>query len=280
MTTPTRRDLLNRRRLLLAGVGFMAAGALPRALHAQGFDPSAIGRWLNGDQFPDYPPVPGNGAAADPRYTGTTRPLPGQPGPGQPAGPPPPGMEPDYPIPPVNMRIIPPPYRRQIVEYHGREWPGTIIVDSDNRFLYHVIEPGLAVRYGVGVGREGFEWSGRAKIGRKSRWPWWFPPKEMVERDPNARPWANGMPGGPDNPLGARALYLFDDHNKDTMFRIHGTNQPTSIGKAMSSGCIRMLNQDVAELYLRCPIGTRVLVLSSRARNFPTAGVATDDGVN
>src|SRR6476661_9688445 len=102
MTTPTRRELLNRRRLLLAGAGFVAAGALPRGLHAQSFDPSAIGRWLNGDQFPDYPPVPGNGngngVQADPRYTGTTRPLPGQP-----TGPPPPGMEPDYPIPPINM---------------------------------------------------------------------------------------------------------------------------------------------------------------------------------
>ncbi len=277
MTTPTRRDLLSRRRLLLAGAGFLTAGALPKIVHAQSFDPTAIGRWLNGDQFPDYPPVPGHGAAvpSDPNYTGTTRPLPGQP-----PGPPPPGMEPDYPIPPINMRMIPPQYRRQIVEYRGGEWPGTIIVDSDNRHLYHVIEQGLAVRYGVGVGREGFEWSGRAKIGRKSKWPWWFPPKEMVERDPMARPFANGMPGGPENPLGARALYLFDDHNKDTLFRIHGTNQPTSIGKAMSSGCIRMLNQDVAELYLRCPIGTRVVVLSSKAVNFPTAGVPSGDGVN
>jgi lipoprotein-anchoring transpeptidase ErfK/SrfK len=264
MTTPTRRDLLNRRRLLLAGTGLLAAGVLPRALHAPSFDPSAIGRWLNGD-----------GTAVDPRYTGTTRPLPGQA-----TGPPPPGMEPDYPIPPTNMRMIPPQFRRQIVEYRGSEWPGTIIIDSDNRHLYHVIEQGLAVRYGVGVGRDGFEWSGRAKIGRKSRWPWWFPPKEMVERDPNARPWANGMPGGPENPLGARALYLFDDRDKDTLFRIHGTNQPMSIGKAMSSGCIRMLNQDVAELYLRCPIGTRVLVMSRKATNFPTAGVPSGDGIN
>ena len=274
MTTPTRRDLLSRRRLLLAGAGFVAASTLPNIVHAQGFDPAAIGRWLNGDQFPDYPPVPGHGVPADPRYTGTTRPMPGQP-----AGPPPPGMEPDYPIPPINMKMIPPQYRRQIVEYHGGEWPGTIIVDSDNRHLYHVIEQGLAVRYGVGVGREGFEWSGRAKIGRKSKWPWWFPPKEMVERDPLARPFANGMPGGPENPLGARALYLFDDNNKDTLFRIHGTNQPTSIGKALSSGCIRMLNHDVAELYLRCPIGTRVVVMSRKAANFPTAGVPADDGV-
>ena len=178
------------------------------------------------------------------------------------------------------MRMIPPQYRRQIVEYRGSEWPGTIIIDSDNRHLYHVIEQGLAVRYGVGVGRDGFAWSGAPRSAASQTWPCWIPPKEMVERDPNAGAWANGMPGGPENPLGARALYLFDDHGKDTLFRIHGTNQPKSIGKAMSSGCIRMLNQDVAELYLRCPIGTRVLVMSRKATNFPTAGVATDDGIN
>ncbi|MFO1090577.1 MAG: L,D-transpeptidase [Hyphomicrobiales bacterium] len=180
-------------------------------------------------------------------------------------------VDPDFPVPPTDLSKIKPQYRRQIVEYHGPEFPGTIIVDADNKHLYYVLEGGTAIRYGVGVGREGFEWSGHAKVGRKAKWPTWIPPKEMVARDPKAAPWANGMPGGPNNPLGARALYLYDENGKDTLYRIHGTNDPTSIGKAMSSGCIRMLNDDVAELFLRAPVGTPVVVKSSKAVNFPTA---------
>jgi len=175
---------------------------------------------------------------------------------------PPPESEIDFPIKPVDLDKIPRKFRRQIVDYGGREWPGTIIVNPDERHLYYVLEGGQAIRYGVGVGREGFAWSGEAAIGMKRRWPHWLPPTEMVARDENAAKWANGMPGGPENPLGARALYLYAN-GADTLYRIHGTNDPKSIGKAMSSGCVRMLNQDVAELYLRVPVGSRVVVLPS-----------------
>jgi len=175
---------------------------------------------------------------------------------------PPPESPIDYPIPPVNMRKIPQEFRRQVVPFDDTEWPGTIIVDPRARHLYLVLGGGEAMRFGVGVGRSGFEWSGEAEIGLKRRWPRWVPPLEMVARDEKAAKWANGMPGGPENPLGARALYLY--HNgQDTLYRIHGTNEPSSIGKNMSSGCIRMLNEDVAELYRRVPIGSRVIVLSA-----------------
>ncbi|MGE4247803.1 MAG: L,D-transpeptidase [Parvibaculaceae bacterium] len=165
-----------------------------------------------------------------------------------------------FPIPQVNLKKIPREFHRQTVEYMGHEWPGTIVVDTKNRFLFKILPGQQAIRYGVGVGREGFSWSGDAEVGAKQMWPTWNPPKEMVARDPNAAKWANGQPGGPDNPLGARALYLYQG-GRDTLFRIHGTNAPKSIGKAMSSGCIRMLNQDVVELYRMTPIGTRVTVL-------------------
>ena len=115
------------------------------------------------------------------------------------------------------------------------------------------------MRYGVGVGRDGFAWSGNAEIRMKRRWPRWVPPKEMVARDERAAKWANGQPGGPGNPLGARALYLFSG-GKDTLYRIHGTFEPESIGKSVSSGCIRMLNEDVAHLFEQVAIGTQVIV--------------------
>jgi len=168
----------------------------------------------------------------------------------------------DFEIEPVNLRKIPASFRRQLVDYSGTEWPGTLIVDPEHRHLYYVLENNQAIRYGVGVGREGFAWSGEATVGMKRRWPRWLPPEEMVARDEKAAKWANGMPGGPENPLGARALYLYAD-GVDTLYRIHGTNDPSSIGKAMSSGCIRMLNQDIAELYLQVLVGTRVVVLPS-----------------
>ena len=160
---------------------------------------------------------------------------------------------------PVNLATIPQQYRRQIVGDPTGEAPGTIVVDPGKRHLYLVMENGRAMRYGVGVGREGFGWSGAATIKRKAKWPTWTPPKEMQERDPQARKFANGMPGGPTNPLGARALYLYQG-NRDTLYRIHGTNEPQSIGRAVSSGCIRLLNADVIDLYDRVPIGTRVVV--------------------
>ena len=175
---------------------------------------------------------------------------------------PPAEAEVDYPIEPVNPRRIKKKFRRQNVEYEGPEGPGTVVVDPDNRFLYQVLAFGEAVRYGVGVGRAGFEWSGDAKIAMKRRWPRWVPPREMIDRDPHARPWINGQPGGPDNPLGARALYLFAN-GTDTGYRIHGTNDPSSIGRAMSSGCIRMLNEDVAFLFDNVEIGTPVVVRPS-----------------
>lgn len=164
-------------------------------------------------------------------------------------------------FPPTDLTKIPKKFRRQIVPYEGRHWPGTIIVDTAERHLYLILEGQQAIRYGVGVGREGFRWAGLADIERKVMWPRWTPPPEMIDRDPNAAKWKDGMPGGPDNPLGARALYLFQN-GRDTLYRLHGTNTPTSIGKAMSSGCIRMINEDVIELYRRCPVGTRVVVLA------------------
>lgn len=176
---------------------------------------------------------------------------------------PPPESEIDFPIEQVALETIPRQFRRAIVEYETVEWPGTIIVDPDRRYLYFVLEGGRAIRYGVGVGRAGFAWSGEAEVGMKRRWPRWVPPAEMVARDANASKWASGQPGGPDNPLGARALYLFAN-GVDTMYRLHGTNDPTSIGKAVSSGCVRLLNQDIAELYPRVPVGTKVVVLASQ----------------
>jgi lipoprotein-anchoring transpeptidase ErfK/SrfK len=134
---------------------------------------------------------------------------------------------------------------------------GTIVVDTRSRHLYFVQPGGSAIQYGIGVGRRGFEWRGVARVGRKSEWPRWIPPKEMLKRRPDL---PEEMDGGLENPLGARALYLFQG-NKDTLFRIHGTNEPDSIGKAVSSGCIRMMNADVIDLYQRVGVGARVVVL-------------------
>ena len=175
---------------------------------------------------------------------------------------PPAESEIDFPIEPVNPRKIKKKFRRQPVAFDGPEEPGSVVVDPGNRFLYHVLAYGEAMRYGVGVGRAGFEWTGEAEIALKRRWPRWVPPREMIDRDPHARPWINGQPGGPDNPLGARALYLYAN-GADTGYRIHGTNDPSSIGKAMSSGCVRMLNEDVADLYDKVEKGTHVVVRPS-----------------
>lgn len=149
---------------------------------------------------------------------------------------------------------------REIVDFKTAEKPGTIIVKTKERALYQVMPDGKAKRYLVAVGKEGFAWSGTARIGLKRKNPSWTPPAEMIKRTPKYAKWANGMPGGiPENPLGSRALYLFDKGG-DTMYRIHGTNAPSSIGTAASSGCIRMLNKEVAELFEETPVGTKVIV--------------------
>lgn len=158
-------------------------------------------------------------------------------------------------------------FLRRRVRYSGRERPGTIIVDTDRRWLYFVLPGGYAMRYGIGVGKQGFAWGGRAVIRRKATWPRWTPTGNMIRRDPKLRKYAGGMKAGIGNPLGARALYLYRG-GRDTHYRIHGTNEPWSIGKAVSSGCIRMLNQDVMDLYRRTKHGTRVIV---RHRTRPVA---------
>lgn len=145
----------------------------------------------------------------------------------------------------------------QVVSYPTQEPPGTIVVDTGSRHLFLVQPGGRAIQYGIGVGRRGFEWHGVAHVGRKAEWPRWIPPKEMLRRRPDL---PSEMDGGLDNPLGARALYLFKG-KKDTLFRIHGTNEPHTIGQAVSSGCIRMMNADAIDLYSRVPVGTRVVVL-------------------
>jgi lipoprotein-anchoring transpeptidase ErfK/SrfK len=152
-----------------------------------------------------------------------------------------------------SAKELPPQFRRQLVDYPTVEPAGTIIIDTPNTYLYLTLGNGKAIRYGVGVGREGFTWSGSERISRMKEWPDWFPPKEMITRQPYL---PRFMAGGETNPLGARAMYL-----GGTEYRIHGTNQPSTIGTFVSSGCIRLANEDVADLYSRVGVGTRVVVL-------------------
>ena len=161
-----------------------------------------------------------------------------------------------YDIPLVDTARLDPKYRRQQVSYNGPEQPGTIVVDIDKRQLLLVQADGTAMQYGVGVGKAGFSWKGEARVGRKGVWPDWSPTVTMVSLNPDL---PRVRKGGLDNPLGARALYLYQG-NRDILFRIHGTNEPWSIGEQLSSGCVRMLNEDIADLYERVPVGTRVLV--------------------
>jgi lipoprotein-anchoring transpeptidase ErfK/SrfK len=158
---------------------------------------------------------------------------------------------------PYQKAAIPEPYQRHIVEYTRKEAPGTILIDSDNKFLYYVLPDGKAIRYGVTVGEEALAWSGVAKVQRKAEWPTWTPTAEIKKR----MDVPNFVSGGPQNPMGARAMYLYEG-NKDTLYRIHGTNQPEYIGQAISSGCIRMTNEDVIDLYNRVKMGTVVVVLA------------------
>jgi len=171
------------------------------------------------------------------------------------------GAVPDerFPIPAVNLRQLQPAYWRTVVQDPTGERPGTIVVSTSERYLYLVQEGGQAIRYGIGVGREGFAWSGRAEVGRKAQWPVWTPPPEMIIRQPEVAPYRNGMAPGLDNPLGARALYIYQN-GRDSGYRLHGNPDETSIGNAVSSGCVRLLNQDVIDLYNRAPVGTKILV--------------------
>jgi lipoprotein-anchoring transpeptidase ErfK/SrfK len=168
-----------------------------------------------------------------------------------------PSDEPDAPF------ELPDRFKRQTVNYPTREPAGTIIIDTPNTYLYYVLGGGQAIRYGIGVGRDGFTWSGVQTVTKKAEWPDWTPPPEMIARQPYL---PRHMAGGPGNPLGARAMYL-----GGTVYRIHGTNQPSTIGTHVSSGCIRLTNQDVSDLYSRVSVGTRVIVLpmERRADNAP-----------
>jgi lipoprotein-anchoring transpeptidase ErfK/SrfK len=171
-----------------------------------------------------------------------------------------------FPIAAIRLSQVDPAYLRKALYYPTNEPQGTIIIDTRHHFLYLVEGSGQALRYGVGVGREGFGWSGVATIHNKQEWPDWYPPREMLARQPEIMRSMSqlqsgiGMHGGPGNPLGARAMYLWQG-NKDTLFRIHGTVEPWTIGKNVSSGCIRMINQDVIDLYDRTAVGAKVVVL-------------------
>ena len=164
-----------------------------------------------------------------------------------------------YKLPSIPQGKIADKFKRQTVSYTTKEKPGTVIVDTGARHLYFILGDGKAVRYGIGVGKEGFEWSGTARVALKREWPTWTPPKEMIGRRPDLAKYAGGMEPGTKNPLGARAMYLFNKRG-DTGFRLHGTPEWWSIGKAMSSGCIRLMNQDVIDLYNRVNVGAKVIV--------------------
>ncbi|QIB33879.1 L,D-transpeptidase [Ancylobacter pratisalsi] len=167
-----------------------------------------------------------------------------------------------FPVPAVDISQIDPRFLRQEVAYSTREQPGTIVVDPNERFAYLVMSGGRALRYGVGVGKqEGFNFRGEGTIARKAQWPRWTPTPDMIKREPERYgPYAGGLAGGVDNPLGPRALYLYKD-GRDTLYRLHGTVEPWTIGTMVSSGCIRFINQDIIDLYRRVPVGTKVVVL-------------------
>jgi lipoprotein-anchoring transpeptidase ErfK/SrfK len=160
---------------------------------------------------------------------------------------------------------IPEPYRRAVVDYHRKEAPGSIVIDSDARYLYYVLPNGKAIRYGVTVGEEAQAWSGIAKVGRMEEWPSWTPTAGEQKR---LGPLPAFVTGGPHNPMGARGIYLYSN-NKDTLYRIHGTNQPEYIGSAISSGCIRLTNEDAIDLYNRVKVGTIVVVLAPKQGDSP-----------
>ncbi len=163
-------------------------------------------------------------------------------------------------IPAVDVSKVNPKYFRATVRYETKEAPGTIIVDPSNYYVYRIEEDGMATRYGANVGRQGFLWNGDAYVGRKGEWAVWTPPKEMIKRQPEAAKWAGGMPGGLDNPLGARTLYLYQNGSY-TLYTIYATSDPESIGSGVTSGCVGLLSQDMMDLYSRTPVKTKVVVL-------------------
>jgi lipoprotein-anchoring transpeptidase ErfK/SrfK len=203
---------------------------------------------LSGCATLDGPTVTGD--ERDPHYVAIYGAVPGEP----------------FPVDAVDLSQIDPKFYRREVAYPTREAPGTIVVDPGRRFAYLVQQGGRAIRYGVGVGRnEAFNFRGAAIIARKAEWPRWVPTPDMIRREPKRYgPYAGGMAGGVGNPLGPRALYLYAD-GRDTYYRLHGTVEPWTIGTMVSSGCVRLLNQDIIDLYRRVPIGTRVVVLPAHS---------------
>jgi lipoprotein-anchoring transpeptidase ErfK/SrfK len=165
-----------------------------------------------------------------------------------------------FPIPATDISKVDPKYFRQTVNYDSDEAPGTIVIDPGKYHVYRVEGEGKATRYGANVGRQGFLWSGNAYVGRKAEWPTWTPPKEMIQREPRAAKYAGGMPGGPDNPLGARTLYLYQD-GVYTLYTIYASRYPETIGTNLTSGCTGLLTQDMIHLYDRTPVDTKVIVL-------------------
>jgi lipoprotein-anchoring transpeptidase ErfK/SrfK len=213
------------RRTLILGAPFLAAGCVTRS---------------------ETPPM--QGALVDPYYMAMYGPIDSEP----------------FPVPAVDLSEVDPRFWRREVTFRTREQPGTIVVDPASRYAYLVKEGGRAIRYGVGVGKtEAFNFQGEALIARKAAWPRWTPTPSMIKREPERYgPYAGGLNGGPTNPLGARALYLYRD-GRDTLYRLHGTNEPWTIGQTVSSGCIRFLNQDIIDLYRRVPLNTRTIVIPS-----------------
>jgi lipoprotein-anchoring transpeptidase ErfK/SrfK len=172
------------------------------------------------------------------------------------------GAVPDekFPVPAVDVKKVNPKYFRKLMKYDTAEAPGTIIADPKNFYVYRIEEGGMATRYGANVGRQGFLWNGDAYVGRKSEWPTWTPPPEMIRRQPEVAKYARGMPGGLDNPLGARTLHLYQN-NVYTLYTIYSTRVEESIGTGVSSGCIGLLTQDMMDLYAKTPVNTKVVVL-------------------
>lgn len=165
-----------------------------------------------------------------------------------------------FPIPATDISKVDPKYFRRTVRYESAEAPGTIVIDPANYYVYRIEGEGNATRYGANVGRQGFLWSGNAYVGRKAEWPTWTPPKEMIQREPRAAKYAGGMPGGPDNPLGARTLYLYQD-GVYTLYTIYASRYPETIGTNLTSGCTGLMTQDMIHLYDRTPVDTKVIVL-------------------